>query len=358
MAPCAQRGLEDAGDLLELPAVGQRAHLGRGLERVAEHDLARPRGDPLDQLVVDVLVHDQPGAGHARLPRGREDAGDHAVGGGLEVGVREHDLGRLAAELERDAREVAGGALGDVDAGLGRAREGDLVDAGVAHERAPDGGPVAGDDVEHAVRDARLGDQLGELERGDRRVVARLDDHGAAGREGRGELPREQQQRRVPGHDRGDHADRDALREGDEVRLVGRDALARELVRPAGEVAEPGREREHLPAELPQQLARVARLQLRQPVGVALDQVGEPVHQPRALEASGRAPLALEGGAGRGDGAVDVRLAGVRDARPGLTGVGIDGLVEATVRRRKAPARDMQLVLREFDRGHARTIRR
>jgi len=51
-------------------------------------------------------------------------------------------------------------------------------------------------------------------------------------------------------------------------------------------------------------------------------------------------------------------LAGVWDARPGLTGVGIDGLVEATVRGREAPARDMQLVLREFDRGHARTIRR
>ena len=108
------------------------------LERVAEHDLARALGDPLDQLVVDVLVDDEPRAGHAGLPGGREHAGDDAVGGGLEVGVGEHDLGRLAAELERDAREVARRALGDVDAGLRRAGEGDLVDARVAHERAPD----------------------------------------------------------------------------------------------------------------------------------------------------------------------------------------------------------------------------
>ena len=59
-----------------------------------------------------------------------------------------------------------------------------------------------------------------------------------------------------------------------------------------------------------------------------------------------------------GEADVDRAVAGVRDARPWLPGVGIDGLVEATVSRREAPARDMQLVLREFDRGHARTIRR
>ena len=82
------------------------------------------------------------------------------------------------------------GALGDVDAGLRRAGERDLVDARVAHQRAPDRGPVAGDDVEDAVRDARLGDELGELERGHRRVVARLDDHRAAGRPARARASR------------------------------------------------------------------------------------------------------------------------------------------------------------------------
>ena len=102
---------------------------------------------------------------------------------------------------------------------LRRAGERDLVDAGVAHERAPDGGAVAGDDVEDAVRDARLGDELGQLERGHRRVVARLDDHRAAGGQRRRELPGQQQQRRVPRHDRRDHADRLAPRERDEVRL-------------------------------------------------------------------------------------------------------------------------------------------
>ena len=76
----------------------------------------RALGDQRDELVVDVLVRDQPGAGHARLPAGGEDAGHDAVRGGLEVGVGEDELRRLAAELERDAREVARRALGDVDA--------------------------------------------------------------------------------------------------------------------------------------------------------------------------------------------------------------------------------------------------
>ena len=348
-----QRGLEDAGDLLELLRVGQRAHLGGGLERVAEDDLARPRRDPLDQLVMDVLVDDQPRTGHAGLPGGREDAGDDAVRGRFEVGVPEDDLRGLAAELERHPREVAGRALGDVDAGLGRAGERDLVDARVAHERAPDRRPVAGDDVEHAVGDARLGHELGQLERGHGRVVARLDDHRAAGGERGRELPGQQQQRRVPRHDGGHHADRHALRERDEVGLVGRDALARELVGPAGEVAVPRREQPHLSAELAQQLARVARLELGQAVGVALDQVGEAMHQPRALEAGERSPLALERRARGGHGAVDVRLARVRHPRPGLPGVGIDGLVEAALGGWHAPARDVELVLREFDGGHS-----
>ena len=346
-------GVEDPGHLLELRRVGQRPHLGVGIDRVAEHDRAGALGDPLDQLVVDVLVHDQARAGHARLPGGREHAGDDAVGRRLEVRVGEHDLRRLAAELERHAREVAGGAGGDVDAGLRRARERDLVHARMAHERAPDVRPVAGDDVEHAGGEARLRHELGELERGHGRVVARLGHDRAAGRQRGRELPGQQQQRRVPRHDRGHHADRlaGACRRSS---WAGPTAGSRRRSCPPSPRSSgttrgdsriwPVISRSSLPV--------VARLELGQALGVALDQVGEPVHQLRALEAGERTPLALERRARGGDGAVDVLLVGVGHAGPGLSRVRVDGVVEAAAGGRDRAAGDGEVVVRKLDGRH------
>ena len=45
-----------------------------------------------------------------------------------EVGVVEHDVGALAAELELHLLQVAGGGLHDAPAGGGRPGEGDLGD--------------------------------------------------------------------------------------------------------------------------------------------------------------------------------------------------------------------------------------
>ena len=56
----------------------------------------------VDELVVDRLLDDQPGAGRADLAGVQEDRGQREVEGDLEVGVGEHDVGVLAAELERD----------------------------------------------------------------------------------------------------------------------------------------------------------------------------------------------------------------------------------------------------------------
>ena len=61
-------------------------------------------------------------------PGGREDARDDALDGLVEVGVVEHDVRRLAAELERDGLEVARRQLVDLAAGLGAAGEADVRD--------------------------------------------------------------------------------------------------------------------------------------------------------------------------------------------------------------------------------------
>ena len=57
-----------------------------------------------------VVLDDQPAAGRADLAAVDERRGQGVVDGRLEVGVGEDDVGALAAELERDALEVAGGA--------------------------------------------------------------------------------------------------------------------------------------------------------------------------------------------------------------------------------------------------------
>ncbi len=58
-----------------------------------------------------------------------------AVDGRVEVGVGEDDVRALAAQLEGDPLERVGGVPHDDLADLGRAGEGDLVDARVLDQR-------------------------------------------------------------------------------------------------------------------------------------------------------------------------------------------------------------------------------
>ncbi len=59
------------------------------------------------------FVEDQPRAGDARLALVVEDGERGAVDGRLDVGVGEHDVGALAAQLELDALHVARRQLHD-----------------------------------------------------------------------------------------------------------------------------------------------------------------------------------------------------------------------------------------------------
>ena len=135
----------------------------------------------------------------------------------LEVGVGEDDVRRLAAELERDLLQVARRGLHDQLADLGRAGERDLSTSGCAPAPRPRLA-VAGDDVDHARREARFLHQLAEPQRRQRRLLGRLEHDRAAGRQRRAELPRRHQQREVPRDDLADHADRLAQRVGEERR--------------------------------------------------------------------------------------------------------------------------------------------
>ena len=70
-------------------------------------------------------------------------------------------------------------------ADLGRAGEGDLVDVRMADHAVAGGLAQAGDEVEHAGRDARFGDEVGEAQRGQRRLLGGLEDRRCSRRRAR-----------------------------------------------------------------------------------------------------------------------------------------------------------------------------
>ena len=58
-----------------------------------------------DHFVVHAALHEEAAAGDARLPAGGEDPRHRADDGAVDVGVVEHDVRRLAAQLQRHGHE-------------------------------------------------------------------------------------------------------------------------------------------------------------------------------------------------------------------------------------------------------------
>jgi hypothetical protein len=101
-------------------------------------------------------------AGLAEIAHGGSDAERHAAG---EIGIRQHNIWRLAAELLRNALDGAGRRLRDENARPRRAGDRDHVDLRVCSERLAYHRPRPVDEVEDARRAARLVHDLGEEKR-------------------------------------------------------------------------------------------------------------------------------------------------------------------------------------------------
>ena len=67
-------------------------------------------GHGIDKFRVDRLLHQNAAAGRTDFALIDEDAEERAVDGGFEIGVGEENVGRLAAEFERDALHRVGRA--------------------------------------------------------------------------------------------------------------------------------------------------------------------------------------------------------------------------------------------------------
>ena len=192
---------------------------------------------PLDHLVIDLLMREHARTRRADLPGVEEDAGRRRLGRCLDIGIVEDDVGGLAAEFERHAFEIAGRAAQNSAADAGRSRERHLVDVGMIDQGVADHAAGTGDDIEDARRQAGFERQLADPQCGERGQLGRLHHDGAAAGQRRRELPHPDHQREIPGHDDGDHADRLAHRVGERIVPRG-DDLAADLVGPAGVVGQ------------------------------------------------------------------------------------------------------------------------
>ena len=102
VAPSASPRATYASTFVAVRLGDQRPRLRLVVERAAEADQLGAADQLVDELVVDRLLDDQPRAGGADLAGVQEDRGEREVEGRLAVGVGEHDVGVLAAELEGD----------------------------------------------------------------------------------------------------------------------------------------------------------------------------------------------------------------------------------------------------------------
>ena len=255
--------------------------------------------------MVSWTIARQPG--RADLARMGEGGGQRVVHGRLEVGVVEHDVGALAAHLERDLLEIDRRAAQHRPARLEPAGQRHEVDVAAVGQRLSDASAGAEHEVDDTRGNAGLLEQAGQVDRRQRRDLGRLHDRRVPGGESRRDLPAELEERVVPRPDQPAHADRLVDDPADGVWVAGVDQPACVLVGEIGVVAEDARDVRHIPTALAHRLAGVDGLEPGQLLEVAVDQAGDPVEQRRAFVGRRPRPVGLiECSTGGRDGGLDL----------------------------------------------------
>ena len=234
---------EEAYHPFELLLGNERSHLRIGILTGAELDLFGRGGHPFDHLIEMLLMNKQPRAGAAALAMIEEDRVRRTGDGRIEIGIFEHNIRRLAAELERDFLQVVGSGSHDQLAHFGRAGESDLVDIRMRGQRGAGRFAEAGDDIHHTIWNARLLHQLAKPQRAERSLLRRFEHDRATSGQRRPQLPSRHQERKIPRDNLPDHSDRLALGIGEELRArrirhTDRHRVSIDFGCPAGHVAE------------------------------------------------------------------------------------------------------------------------
>ena len=150
----------------------------------------------------------------------------------------------------------------------------------------------------HELNDARrqlelLVDQPDELERGQRRDLARLDHDGVARQQRRRELAAQHRERKVPGTDRRDHADGRPQQVDHLAGVVARQDLALEPAVPFGAVAEQRLGKFDLAASLLDRLTDLGYEQRRKALAALREKIGERTQMCPTMQRRGACPPAL-----------------------------------------------------------------
>ena len=185
----------------------ERAHLGALLVARPDLDLRQPLLDRLDERIGHVADRHDHADRHAALAGGAVGGRDGGIGGHLDVGVGQHDHVVLGAAERLDALAVLRAGLVDVARDRRRTDEAHGRDVGMLEDPV-DRHLVAVDDVEDAIRHARLLEQLGHVDRCGRVLLGRLEDERVPAGDRVGEHPHRDHGREVERRDAGHHAQR------------------------------------------------------------------------------------------------------------------------------------------------------
>ena len=219
----------------------ERAHLRRRVHPVADRDLRQSLLDRRDERIGRIAHGDDDRHRHATLAGGAVGGADRRIGRHRDVGVRQNDHVVLGAAERLHPLPVLRARLVDVPRDRRRADEAQRRHVGMLEQRV-DRHLVAVHDVEDAVGDPRLLQQLGREERGRRILLGRLQHEGVAARDRRRPHPHRNHRREVERRDARDHAHRLA----DRVHVDPRRDLLRELAFEQGR--DPAGELDHLEA--------------------------------------------------------------------------------------------------------------
>ncbi len=164
MAPSRKTGFEIAADAVQLLVGNQRAHVGGGIHAGADANVAGILRNAVDNFVENILFDVETRTRAAALAVVEENGAGGPGNGGIHVGIIQHDVGRLAAQFQRNFFQIAGGGLQDQFADFGRASKGNLIDIRMRGQRGAGGFSVARNDVHDAIGNARLLNQFAEAQ--------------------------------------------------------------------------------------------------------------------------------------------------------------------------------------------------
>ena len=135
--------------------VDQRTHLHTRLGAAAQFQGGDLRLQLLHEGIVDGVLHINPVGADAGLAGIAVFRGHRAIHRRVQIGIIEHDEGRIAAQFQGQALDLAGSFAHQPGAHRGRTGEGDLGDLRVVAEFLADRLGLAGDNGETALGHAR-----------------------------------------------------------------------------------------------------------------------------------------------------------------------------------------------------------